>query len=214
MVPQGKYGRDEGNDVMKRLTVVLFMLAGTLLAQGPGGPGFRRNGVGPRMQQMQPAGNADALKQYLGLTDAQVQQLRDLRKQQAESQRPAMEQIRDKQQQLREAVRATNPDAALIGQLTVDIKKLTESMMANRTDLQAKAQALLTPDQKTKMAALEQAQKLMPAAGQATALGLLAPPAGAAGKMGMGPGAGMMGRPRAGRMMRPNGPPPPAANQQ
>ncbi|QOY85356.1 Spy/CpxP family protein refolding chaperone [Paludibaculum fermentans] len=198
---------------MKRLTVVMFMLAGTLLAQGPGGPGFRHNGMGPRQQQMQPAGNADALKQYLGLTDAQVQQLKDLRKQQAESQRPVMEQIRDKRQQLRDAVRAANPDAALIGQLTVDIKKLTESMLANRTDLQAKAQALLTPDQKTKMAALEQAQKLMPAAGQATSLGLLAPLAGTAGQAGMGPG--MMGRPRQGRMMmRPNGPPPPAANQQ
>ncbi|MGC4053022.1 MAG: periplasmic heavy metal sensor [Paludibaculum sp.] len=194
---------------MKRLTVVMFMLAGTLLAQGPGGPGFRRNGMGPR--QMQPAGSTDALKQYLGLTDAQVQQLRDLRKQQAESQRPAMEQIRDKRQQLRDAVRAASPDSALIGQLTVDIKKLTESMQANRTDLQAKAQALLTPDQKTKIAALQEAQKLMPAAGQATALGLLAPPAG---QVGMGAGAGMMARPRAGRMMRPGGPPPPAANQQ
>ncbi|MGJ5815011.1 Spy/CpxP family protein refolding chaperone [Paludibaculum fermentans] len=199
---------------MKRLTVVMFMLAGSLLAQGPGGPGFRRNGMGPRPQQMQPAGNADALKQYLGLTDTQVQQLKDLRKQQAESQRPAMEQIRDKRQQLRDAVQSASPDSALIGQLTVDIKKLTEAMLANRTDLQAKAQALLTPDQKTKMAALEQAQKLMQAAGQATALGLLAPPAGMAGQGGMGRRAGMMARPRGRMMMRPNGPPPPAANQQ
>ncbi len=159
--------------------------------------------MGQRPQMMQQAANADALKQYLGLTDAQVQQLKDLRKQQAESQWPTMQQIRDKREQLREAVRAASPDSALIGQLTVDIKNLTETLRTNRTGLEAKAQALLTPDQKTKIAALAEAQKLMSAARQATALGLLAPAAG------MEEGSGMMARPRAGRMMmRPNGPPP------
>lgn len=165
---------------------------------------------------MQQAANADALKQYLSLTDAQVQQLKDLRRQQAESQRPTLEQIRDKRQQLAQAVRAASPDSALIGQLTVDIKNLSESLRSARTDLAAKAHNVLTPDQNTKLAALQEAQKLMPAAGQATALGLLVPPAGAAGAgMGQGPGMGMMGRPRAGRMMRgPNGQPPPPADQQ
>lgn len=198
---------------MKRLTVALCLLAGSLLAQGPGGPGFRRNAAGMQPQRLQQAANADALKQYLNLTDAQIQQLKDLRKQHAEAQRPTMEQIRDKRQQLREAVQAANPDSAVIGQLTVDIKKLTESMRSSRTDLQTKTAAVLTADQKTKLAALQDAQKLMPAVGQATALGLLAPPAGAA-MMGprMGPGMGMgpmqrMGRPGAGRMMRPMGPP-------
>ena len=196
---------------MKRLSVMVVALAGVLLAQGPGGPGFRRNNMAPRAQRMGMAANADALKQYLNLTDAQVTQLKDLRKQQAESLRPTMEQIRSKRQQLGEAVRAQSPDSALIGQLTVDIKNLAASLKSARTDLSAKAQAVLTPDQKTKLASLDEARKLMAAAGQATALGLLAPPEGAGGQgMGM-----MMGRPGARRMMRgPNGPPPPPADQQ
>lgn len=202
---------------MKRLSVMVVALAGVLLAQGPGGPEFRRNNMAPRAQRMVMAANADALKQYLSLTDAQVTQLKDLRRQEAESLRPTMEQIRSKRQQLGEAVRAQSPDSALIGQLTVDIKNLTASLKSARTDLSAKAQAVLTPDQKTKLAALDEARKLMPAAGQATALGLLAPLENAAGMAGAGgPRMGMMGRPGARRMMRgPNGPPPPpAADQQ
>jgi len=167
-----------------RLILTLALAAGTLLAQGRGGPGMGRGMMGgpggpmaPGMQGRGPGlANADALKTALGLSDAQVQQLRDLRTQQADAAKPVMEQIRAKRQALAEAMKATSPDSVLIGQLMVDIRKLTDSMKAARSEREAKALAILTPDQKTKLAALQEAQKLMPAVGQATALGLLAPP--------------------------------------
>ncbi|HEY3443303.1 MAG TPA: Spy/CpxP family protein refolding chaperone [Paludibaculum sp.] len=181
-----------------RLILTLALAAGTLLAQGPGGPGMGRGMMGgpggPFAGGMQgrgaALGNADALKTALGLTDAQVQQLRDLRTQQAEAAKPVMEQIRTKRQALAEAMKATSPDSVLIGQLMVDIRKLTDSLKSARADREAKALAILTPEQKTKLTALQEAQKLIPAVGQATALGLLAPPADTAAP-GMGRPGGM-----------------------
>lgn len=126
--------------------------------------------------------NADALKSALGLTDTQVQQLRDLRKQQAEAAKPTMDDIRAKRQALAEAMKSATPDSALVGQLMVDIRKLGDSLKGARDEREAKALAILTPDQKTKLAVLQEAQKLMPAVAQATALGLLEPPQGAVAK--------------------------------
>lgn len=155
------------------MIIAVLMLAGTLMAQGPGGHG------GPMPGGMGGQGgalaNADALKTALGLTDTQVQQLRDLRKQQADAAKPTMDQIRAKRQSLAEAMKSTTPDSALVGQLMVDIRKLGDSLKGLRDERETKALALLTPDQKTKLTALQQAQKLMPAVAQATALGLLEP---------------------------------------
>ena len=169
-----------------RLILAVAMVAGTLLAQGPGGPdGPRRMGGpgGPRGPMAGGTANADALKAALGLADTQVQQLRDLRKQQAEAAKPTMVEIRTKRLALAEAMKSTTPDSTLVGQLMVDIRKLGDSLKSGRDEREAKALALLTPEQKTKLTALQEAQKLMPAVAQATALGLLEPPQGAAGRM-------------------------------
>lgn len=171
-----------------RTILAVTMMAGTMLAQGPGGPGGGRRFGGPGgpggpmadgMAGPRAAfANADALKTALGLTDTQVQQLRDLRTQQAEAAKPTLDQIRTKRQALAEAMKSASPDSALVGQLMVDIRKLGDSLKAARDTREASALALLTPDQKTKLTALQEAQKLMPAVAQATALGLLAPPQG------------------------------------
>jgi len=141
--------------------------------------------------------NVDALKAVLGLTDTQVQQLRDLRKEQAEAAKPIMDEIRTKRQALAEAMKAATPDSVLVGQLMVDIRKLGDSLKGLRDQREVKALALLTPDQKKKLTTLQEAQKLMPAVAEATALGLLEPLPGAAGGMrgAMAQrGAGMAGR--------------------
>src|SRR5262245_60961559 len=135
---------------MMRMTLTLCLVAGTLMAQGPGGPGVRRAWAGqPGRPGM--AANSDALKEALGLSDAQVQQLRDLRKQQFEAARPSFEQAREKRQQLAEAMRAENPDPTKVGQLMVELKRLRQSGGGLRDDLQAKARAILTPEQQTKL---------------------------------------------------------------
>ena len=170
-----------------RMILAVAMMTGTLLAQGPGGPdGARRSGGpgGGMAGRGAALANAGALKTALGLTDPQVQQLRDLRKQQAEAAKPTMDQIRSKRQALAGAMENATPDSALVGQLMVDIRKLNESLKGLRDEREAKALALLTPDQKTKLTALDEARKLMPAVAQAAALGLLEPPRGsAAGRM-------------------------------
>lgn len=126
-----------------------------------------------------------ALKEALGLTDQQVQQLLELRKQTADDNRSVAEQIRTKRQELANLMQTANPDPARAGQLLVDIKKLEEQRRARLEEFRSKALALLTADQKQKLADLEKALRLGPAARQAVGLGLIAPPQGTPGMPGM-----------------------------
>ena len=161
---------------MRRLILTGLVCTAALMAQGPVPRGPHAGG----------AGDPAALKQALGLTDAQVQQLRGLRREQAQSFRPAMEQMRGKSQALREAMAAPNPDPAQVGQMMVELKGMREQMRTARGSLNEKALAVLTPDQKTRLKSLEEARKAAPALRQAMALGLVAPPEGMGG-MGMQP---------------------------
>lgn len=180
---------------MKRILLTTVLLAGTLMAQGPGfGPGPRA----PRADAPGVARVPDALKTYLNLTDDQVQKLVDARKSVAEANKPIFEQIREKSQALREEMQKDTPDAAKVGQLMVDIKALRTKLRDGRGDVNSAALAVLTDAQKALLPALDQALKLGPAARQAAALGLVAapePPEGAglgAGGFGAGPrGRGM-----------------------
>lgn len=166
--------------------------SGLLLAQGPG------FGPGPGAAAGTPPAPT-ALKEFLGLTDTQVQQLIDLRKSLPDVMKPFAGQIREKQQALREEMQKTNPDPAKVGQLMVEMKQVRENMRAAREKQDEQAKALLTPDQKTKLAQLEAAQKLAPAIRQGVGLGLLDGPAGAGARRGDGAGPAMRpGAPGAG----------------
>ncbi len=113
-----------------------------------------------------------------------MQQLLDLRKQAAEDNRTVAQQIRAKRQELASLMQAANPDAAKAGQLLVDIKKLEDQRRAKLEEFRTKALALLTAEQKQKLAELEKALSLGPAARQAAGLGLIVPPQGAPGWLG------------------------------
>lgn len=150
------------------------------IGMGPGrGPGW---GMGPAAQGQPPA--PAALKEALGLSDQQMQQLLDLRKQAAEDNRSVAEQIRAKRQELASLMQTANPDPAKAGQLLVEIKKLEEQRRARLEEFRTKALAVLTAEQKQKLAELEKALKLGPAARQAVGLGLIVPPQGEPGLMG------------------------------
>ena len=172
---------------MKRLILMSLALAGLTFAQGPApGPGQQ----GPR-GPIVPA----ALKTYLALSDTQVQALIDLRKTQAEENKPILEQIRTKAEALREEMNKTSPDPAVVGKLMVEMKQLRESLKEGRGEVNPAAVAILTPEQQAKLKALSDALTLAPAANQAAGLGLIArpdPPAGLgpAGMPGMGAGMG------------------------
>ncbi len=162
---------------IKAILLAATLSAPMLLAQP--GPGPR----GPRMA------NLDAVTQYLGLTDQQVTDLQTARKDFFTNElRPIMEQIHEKQQTLREEMQRDAPNAAIVGQLQVDIAALRDQIKAKHGAQVEQLRSTLTDEQKTKLDALQQAAELLPAIQEARGLSLLAAPAG-----GMGPGAGGMG---------------------
>lgn len=192
--------------MLTKLIVVLAAAAASLFAQGPGfGPGPRAfgsgGGRGPAAAMFAPGerlDNAtfDALKSFLTLTDAQVTQLKEVLKKQAEANKPVMEQIRAKNQELAEEMRKDSPSPATVGQLMVDIKKLREQIRDASGDVSTGALAVLTPAQQTKLKELEAAQQLVPAIHQAQVLNLLARPEPAAGALMGRMGAGAAARAR------------------
>jgi Spy/CpxP family protein refolding chaperone len=149
---------------LKRLTIVGLVGAGLLLAQ-PGGRG-QRGPWGPR---------PDALKELLSLSDAQLQQIREITKKQMEDLKPIGEQMREKGQALRDEMKKETPDQARVGQLTVDLKGLREQLKSKRAARGDSISAVLTPEQREKLNKLKEAAKLGPAVRQAAALGLIDP---------------------------------------
>ncbi|MFZ5927093.1 MAG: Spy/CpxP family protein refolding chaperone [Acidobacteriota bacterium] len=142
-----------------------------------------------------------ALKDMLGLTDAQIQQLIEMRKKAAEDNKALAEQIRAKRLELAELMKAANPDPARIGQLQLEIRKLHEQRLARLEQLRTQTVTVLTAEQKAKLADLEKALTLGRAARQAVGLGLIAPPQPAPGAgLGIGPRGGRPGRGGAGWM--------------
>jgi Spy/CpxP family protein refolding chaperone len=144
-----------------RLLIVGILGAGLVFAQ----PGGRREG----------RGGADALKQTLNLTDAQVQQIREITRQQMEGVKPIAQQMREKGAALREEMKKGSPDQAKVGQLSVDLKDLREQLKSKRAARGDSISAVLTPEQRDKLKTLEEAAKLGPAVRQAAALGLIDP---------------------------------------
>ncbi len=155
---------------------------------------------GPRMPPGPP--RLDALKTYLSLTDNQVQGFKQIAQQTRTTVQPLEQQIRTKSQALQTLRRQGSADATALGNLVVEIDNLRKQVSDARAAAHTQALGVLTADQKTKLAALEEAAKLFPAAREAGALGLIQPPPGA--RMGprMGPGMGPGMGPMARRMMR------------
>jgi hypothetical protein len=119
-----------------------------------------------------PAPNS-ALKQYLGLTDAQVQQLQDMQKNRVAADQAIYKQINDKQTTINNLVNSGSTDAQQIGQLTIDIATLRKQLPSSGAQFRDPALAILTPDQKSKLPALSAALQLAPTAYQAVSLNLV-----------------------------------------
>jgi len=161
----------------------LFAVAGlaTSLAQGPA-PGNR---LGPGT--LQPS--FDSLKTYLSLSDTQMQGLTQLMRQHRDSLTAVHNEIAQKQAALRTQAQLAAADPAAIGRLYLEIAALQKRAQDARGALTTQATNTLTPDQKTKLKALEAAAQLQDEIRQATMVFLLTPPEGA----GPGPGFGPMG---------------------
>ncbi|MBI3473940.1 MAG: periplasmic heavy metal sensor [Candidatus Solibacter usitatus] len=182
---------------MRLPLVILTGFAASLLAQGPG----------VRQGPFQPA--TDQVKAYLNLTDAQIQSLQSIRRQEAQELQSIRQDMVTAQQALADLLQKGATDANAVGKLVLDAANLRKQIDQKRSSFQDQALNVLDATQKTKLKGLEEAQKLEPAMRGAQVLGLLAAPqmppdSGPAGlRPGMFgfPGPGGMGGP--GGMVRP-----------
>jgi Spy/CpxP family protein refolding chaperone len=173
------------------LSIAVLLCSGVLLAQRGS---FER---GPRMEGASATAPTDLIKTYLNLTDAQLQSLQTVQSAFRDAASPIMKQIREKSQAQREAMQQNN--TALVAQLQAEIDNLRKQEQSLRSQYKLQAQNVLTGDQKAKLAALQAALDLMPAAQQASMLNLIDSAQGA----GPGFGGGFRGGRGPGEAIRP-----------
>jgi Spy/CpxP family protein refolding chaperone len=161
---------------------LLGLTATVLLAQTPTPPAGAGQGL-----QGRPA--VKALQNALGLSDTQVQQLVQLRKDEVQVLQPVRQQIRDKRQALQTARESANPNPTTVGQLVLDLQKLQDQVRSTDEDYHNRALAFLDTAQKSKLGDLQQSvqrpARARAAVMAARALNLLLPPQG---MRGLGPG--------------------------
>lgn len=185
----------------KKLILSVFAFA-AVFAQPPGMGMGPRPGAGPAFTE---------IKAYLNLTDTQLDSIRNANRAAMEANRAAMDQIRQKRQALQTALAGGSTDAAAIGRAMLEIQALHKQVETNQTKAREQALSFLDAGQKTKLKALEDAEKLREEIGEAHALQLLAPPANAQQGPGHGPGPGHGHGP--GGMGGPRGPGGPGMNR-
>jgi len=186
---------------MKRILIALCAFAAILGAQAPpddAAPGPRR------------AVQVQVLKDVLGLSDAQIQQLVELRRTTAEANQSIRGQMRTQQQALQELREAGNPDPTAVGQIVAEMERLREEIRASQEKAHEQAVNLMNNwGLGGKLEELQAAAELVPAIGPAQQLGLLAPPEGRGIRARAGAGAARVMAPRrGGRGPGPGGPPP------
>jgi Spy/CpxP family protein refolding chaperone len=162
---------------------VSAVAAGLLRAAEPPTREGRRGGRGPM----------EGVATYLGLTDEQKAQLAEQR----EKTRPQMQalfgKMRDNHERMRQALEAPAPDPATVGAIAIEGHNLQQQMKAQREAHEKALRTMLTPEQQTKLDALEALRK--------SGGGRMGP-----GRMGMGMGPRHFGPPPQDDMAGPGGP--------
>lgn len=144
---------------------------------GAGGP-MQRRAMGP-MGQPQPP-DYRALKEYLGLSDAQVRHMQQAgekaRRGADEKEKTLRPQIEQKRMALEDLLDGANPDAVAVGRAMIEIRGLEKQIREAREAVRTAELNVLTPEQRTKFKAVQDAANLPEAARQARQLGLVGPP--------------------------------------
>jgi len=121
--------------IQRKLNLLgVLLLSGALFAQSPSVHGLRKE---------------------LGLTDDQVKQLRDLRKQQAEQLKPQRDQVRSGAENLRSLMAAPNPDPTAVGKQVLDLRQARTALRQARSAWNDKAKAILTPEQQNRLSEIQ-----------------------------------------------------------
>ena len=116
------------------------------------------------------------LKDFLNLSDSQIQGLVQLQQQRGQALQPVVQQTAQAQQKLQQILAEPNPDPATVGQLVIAIASLRQQVQQIAGSFQQQASHLLQSDQRTKLSPLQLALELQLAAQQAVSLGLLNAP--------------------------------------
>jgi Spy/CpxP family protein refolding chaperone len=144
------------------------------IAQGPGPRRFAEGGPARAS-----AGQFEALKTFLGLSDTQIAALRQVRTDVIEQTKPNRQQNTEKARALREEMAKANPDANTVGRLMTELKQAREQGRDTQAQVREKSLAVLTDAQKAKLKALEDAAALQTAVREARMSGLIEAPEGA-----------------------------------
>jgi Spy/CpxP family protein refolding chaperone len=121
------------------------VLAGTLLAAEPP---MRREGRGGR-------GARDGAAAYLGLTDEQKAQLAEQREAARPQAQALFGKVQENRERLRQALAAATPDPAVVGSIAIEGHRLQQQLKAQREAGEKALRAILTPEQQTKLDALQ-----------------------------------------------------------
>jgi len=116
------------------------------------------------------------LKDFLNLSDSQIQGLVQLQQQKGQALQPVVQQTAQTQQKLQQILAEPNPDPATVGQLVIAIASLRQQVQQIASSFKQQASNLLQPDQRTKLPPLQLSLELQLATQQAVSLGLLNAP--------------------------------------
>src|SRR5262249_33129556 len=140
-------------------------------AQGPGQP------AAPRMQPPSPPLESGALQRYLNLSDAQIDQIQiaqeEGRKEAAEKANTLGPQLREKRDALNALMARRNAGPAAVGKAMMELRGLERQQRQLGDQARNRALAVLTPEQRTKFKAIEDAASLPAATQEAMRMGLV-----------------------------------------
>lgn len=157
----------------------------------------------------------EAVKTILDLSDAQLQQLKDLRESVAAQRQEHATEIRRLQQKQRELLQTSPPDATALADILVQQENLRKQIEDENKAFRDGALNLLTASQKEKVQAIQDALQLVRNAGPLAQFGLIEGSGGPGGRggpggPGFGPGGpGFIGRGGVGFQGRFEAPAPP-----
>jgi Spy/CpxP family protein refolding chaperone len=119
------------------------LVAGASMAAEPPARPDRRGPMGGRVGS------------YLGLSDEQKAQLADEREKARPQMQALFEKMRANREKMREALAAPAPDPATVGAIAIEAHQLQQQMKAQREAGEKALRAMLTPEQQTKLDALQ-----------------------------------------------------------
>lgn len=123
--------------------------------------------------QDRPSDSLGALAQYLNLSPSQSEELQTLQNRFVEEIKGIQEEIREKRARIKSELQSEFPDANLIGQLMIDIKKLQEEKLTVKGEYNEPALALLSPEQVRLLGPLKMALRLIRVARHAVHFNLI-----------------------------------------